>query len=251
MALQDLQSRYKERERKLRETEQERDKIQSEYDSVRGSKHWGEFQAREIGVSVDTAALKAENEQLKRQNEELTQRLDERKRERIDKWRSVIRDFDFETERFAETDTYSQMKQCGLKPEVIDMIEAQRIVHVGNEARGDTAYKSTLLDEVARIENERVLNAPEVANDKESLRHRCILLGQELLQFMKVHGYSDETVNRFVQRHEWKVNELRDELDERAWLTTQERDTLTFHADDYSHKIEEIANTLVLLGRGH
>jgi|SRR5215213_6469637 len=88
-------------------------------------------------------------------------------------------------------------------------------------------------------------------HEEESLRHRCIQLGQELLQFMKIHGYSDETVNRFVQRHEWKVNELRDELDERARLTTQERDTLTFHADDYSHKIEDIANTLVLLGRGH
>jgi hypothetical protein len=88
-------------------------------------------------------------------------------------------------------------------------------------------------------------------HEEESLRHSCILLGQELLQFMKVHGYSDETVNRFVQRHEWKVNELRDELDERAWFTMQERDALTFNADDYSHKIEEIANTLILLGRGH
>lgn len=62
---------------KIREVEQERDQIQSEYDSVRGSKHWGDLPAREIGVSVDTAALKAENEQLKRQNEELTQRLNE------------------------------------------------------------------------------------------------------------------------------------------------------------------------------
>src|SRR5215210_5040717 len=47
-------------------------------------------------------------------------------RERIKEWRSVILDFDFDRESFASTDTYSQMKQCGLKPEVIEMFEAQR-----------------------------------------------------------------------------------------------------------------------------
>jgi hypothetical protein len=77
----------------------------------------------------------------------------EERRRSIDHWRSVIRDFNFETERFAVTDTYSQMKQY-LRPEVIEMLEAQRTVHIGNEARGDTAYRYTLLDEVARIEKE-------------------------------------------------------------------------------------------------
>ena len=87
--------------------------------------------------------------------------VQERWRERIGDWRSVIRDFDFSRESFTSTDTYSQMKQYGLKPDVIDMFEAQRTLHVGMDARGDIAYKYMLLDEVARIENERVLNAPE------------------------------------------------------------------------------------------
>jgi hypothetical protein len=85
-------------------------------------------------------------------NNEYTQNRQERQR-RIDAWRSVIRDFDFEADRFASTDTYSQMKPY-LRPEVIKMFEEPRTLHVGNEARGDTAYKYTLLDEVARIEKE-------------------------------------------------------------------------------------------------
>jgi hypothetical protein len=91
-------------------------------------------------------------------------------RERIKEWRSVIHDFDLDRpddrRRFLRTDAYSQMKECGLKPEVIKMFEAQRTLHVGNEARGDTAYQYTLLDEVARIEKERVLNAPEPATNQ-------------------------------------------------------------------------------------
>jgi hypothetical protein len=74
----------------------------------------------------------------------------ERCRERIEEWRSVTHDFG--TDRFADTDTYSQMKLEGLRPEVVKMFEAPRTVHIGNEARGDTAYRSTPLDEVARIE---------------------------------------------------------------------------------------------------
>ena len=83
-------------------------------------------------------------------NKEHAQNRQER-RQRIDEWRSVIHDFD--TDRFAGTDTYSQMKPH-LRPEVIKMLEAPRTFPVGNEARGDTAYRYTLLDEVARIEQE-------------------------------------------------------------------------------------------------
>jgi hypothetical protein len=103
----------------------------------------------------EVGELKAENEQLmeelhqtKRERDEL--KADERRR-CIEHWRSVIHDFDFHAENFADTDTYSQMK-LDLRPEVIEMFEAQRTIHVGNEARGDTAYKYTLLDEIARIE---------------------------------------------------------------------------------------------------
>ena len=77
----------------------------------------------------------------------------EYRRRRIEEWRSVINGFDFETERFAGTDTYSQMREH-LRPEVIEMFETPRTLHVGNEARGDTTYRYTLRDEVARIEKE-------------------------------------------------------------------------------------------------
>jgi hypothetical protein len=85
----------------------------------------------------------------------------------------------------------------------------------------------------------------------EQLKRRCIALGHELRKFIHAQGYSNETVARFNQRHEWKLNELREELDERGWLSPQERDMLTFYADDYSHKIEDIAETLIAIGRGH
>jgi hypothetical protein len=112
--------------------------------------------------------LKAERKQLsdllqdtKRENRKLKQQLEVLRagelRTRIEKWRSVILDFDFAGERFAGTDTYSQMKREGLRPEVVEMFEAQRTIHVGNEARGDPPYRHTLLDEVARIEKERGL----------------------------------------------------------------------------------------------
>ncbi len=77
----------------------------------------------------------------------------EHRRQRTEQWRAVIRDFNFKTERFGATDTYAQMKPY-LKSEVIEMLEAPRTVHVGNEARGELARQYTLLDEVARIEEE-------------------------------------------------------------------------------------------------
>lgn len=77
----------------------------------------------------------------------------ERWRGRIEEWRRVVLNFDFENERFASTDTYSQMKPH-LQPEVVKMFEKPRTVHIGNPARGDTTYRYTLLDEIARIEKE-------------------------------------------------------------------------------------------------
>jgi hypothetical protein len=128
--------------------------------------------------------------------------VQERWRERIGDWRSVIRDFDFYRESFASTDTYAQMKQYGLKPEVIDMFEAQRTLHVGNDARGDTAYKYTLLDEVARIENERVLNAPEPITNQASpseLKALCSHLADELEDEHRSYLNSEEMVKLWEQ----------------------------------------------------
>jgi hypothetical protein len=89
--------------------------------------------------------------------------------------------------------------------------------------------------------------------NEEMLRERCLELAHELQNFMYGRRYTDtnETVARFQQRHEWKVNELREQLDEQGWLTPQERDILTFRADDYSHTIDDIVETLRSLGAGH
>lgn len=88
---------------------------------------------------------------------------------------------------------------------------------------------------------------------EEMLRRRCIEVAYELHNFVHARKYTDsnETVARFNQRHEWKVNELRNRLNEQELLTPQEHDTLTLHADDYSHKIEEMMETLKTIGLGH
>lgn len=89
--------------------------------------------------------------------------------------------------------------------------------------------------------------------EDERLRRRCMEVSHELQNFMRIGQHVDrnQLVVRFQQRHEWKVNEVRDRLDGQAWLTSQERDTLTFRADDYSYKIDEIAAALRDIGMGH
>jgi hypothetical protein len=109
--------------------------------------------------------LQAERDQLsdllqetKRENAKLKAERDELKagerRKRIEEWRSAITNHEFGGyPRFASTVAYSQMKPH-LRLKVVEMLEAPRTLHVGTEARGDTAYRYTLLDEVARIEKE-------------------------------------------------------------------------------------------------
>jgi hypothetical protein len=115
-------------------------------------------------VFKELRAAKRERAEFKRQAEQLqTERdtLREEKRrdlkgqrcKRIEEWRSVIQNFDFDRGRFASTDTYAQMKPH-LRPEVIEMLENYRMGYVGNEARGKWTYGYTLLDEAARIERE-------------------------------------------------------------------------------------------------
>ncbi len=94
--------------------------------------------------------LTAERDALK---EEKRQELQKRRQERIEEWRSVIRNLDSGAVGFADTDTYSQMKPY-LRPEVIKMLEAPRTMTVGIESRGNFANRHTLLDEVTRIERE-------------------------------------------------------------------------------------------------
>jgi hypothetical protein len=85
---------------------------------------------------------------------EQPQSLEDHRRKRIEEWRQTIRRFDFrEIGSFGRTHTYAEMKPH-LRPEVVEMFEAPRTVHISNPARGDTTYRYTLLDEVARLEKE-------------------------------------------------------------------------------------------------
>jgi hypothetical protein len=111
-----------------------------------------------------------------------------------------------------------------------------------------------------RVEQERdrlraVLSAPTAKkrHAERMLRKRCLGLGHELFNFAKARRYENEreTIDRFRQRHEWKVTELRDELDEQELLTPQERDDLTFRTNDGSYKIEEMVDMLRSIGMGH
>lgn len=94
------------------------------------------------------------SEQPNRPTEASREHQDQR-RKRIEGWQASIRDFySGDTHGyFAATDTYSEMRPH-LRPEVIEMLETPRMSTVGNEARGDVAHRSTLLDEIARIEGE-------------------------------------------------------------------------------------------------
>ena len=70
----------------------------------------------------------------------------------------MIHDYDLdrqdERQRFLKTDTYHQMKKRGLKPEVVEMFEADRTFYVGKDVHGGSVYKHRLLDEVERIGEE-------------------------------------------------------------------------------------------------
>lgn len=89
--------------------------------------------------------------------------------------------------------------------------------------------------------------------DEKMLRRACLKVAQEVGVFARERRYKndDETVNRFKQRHEDKVTKLRDELDQHGWLTAEEREALTFRADDHWRKIGYIAETLRSIGMGH
>ncbi len=77
----------------------------------------------------------------------------EHRRQRIEEWRSVIRSFNFDTERFTSTDAYPQMRPH-LQPNVKRKLEHPGMVIVGNTTRGEHAHRYMLLDEITRIEKE-------------------------------------------------------------------------------------------------
>jgi hypothetical protein len=164
--LQDTKRENAKLKEELHEVRLERDKIQSEYDSVRGSKHWGDFQAREIGVSVDAAPLRAENDKLREELHQTKQELEVSKagerRKRIEKWRAEILNHHFQRHPlggswFAQTETYLEM-QAHLPPKIRERFESQTTAALSflgpAHLRGTEGDRRILLREVARIEKE-------------------------------------------------------------------------------------------------
>lgn len=84
--------------------------------------------------------------------------------------------------------------------------------------------------------------------EDEMLRKRYLELAHEVRSFALTHksryGDQREAVERFMRRHYPDVEEAREEMDERGWITGQERDDLTISADDRVEKIEQMANVL-------
>ncbi len=124
---------------------------------ISGTRAEGTLTVEYPDLSTEVESLKAMVKQVSAERDALKeqqdQNLQEQRRRRIEDWRSDIRNFDFDVNGFAGTDTYSQLRPH-LSSEVVEMFEMPRGVHIGNEARGDLAYEYTLLDEVARIERE-------------------------------------------------------------------------------------------------
>lgn len=77
----------------------------------------------------------------------------EHRRQRIEEWRSAIRDFDFSAGRFTSTETYSQMRPH-LDPDIKRKFEHPGMIILGNATRGEHAHSYMLSDEIARIEKE-------------------------------------------------------------------------------------------------
>lgn len=193
-------------------------------------------------------------------------------RERIKEWRSVIHAYDLDRlddrQRFLRTDAYSQMKKYGLKPDVVEMFEADRTFHVGKEVYGGAVYKPTLLEEVARIENERVFNMPESITNQattplkdDELKHRCIRVSEELSTFLDRRekfrnagaetdivfgdhrGWPQKTMADYRDKFEREVVTLLDDLEQRGWLTAESRAHLKLPTDD-PQTIREVAARL-------
>jgi hypothetical protein len=110
------------------------------------------------------AEVRQEREMLKRKNEELTQKLDERRRRRIDAWREFFDNFDYANENVRETATYLQIRP-ELKREIVERLEDPRHIQVELDNRSGvdrtvvvgqspSSVKTLLLDEVTRLERE-------------------------------------------------------------------------------------------------
>lgn len=88
--------------------------------------------------------------------------------------------------------------------------------------------------------------------EERMARERCTEVAQELTTFWQSHQRTDsqEFIAAFQKRQEWKVNELRERIEQQGLLTAQERDTLTFRSGDGPDKIEQIVFLLRKIGEG-
>jgi Tfp pilus assembly protein PilX len=118
-----------------------------------------------------------------------------------------------------------------------------------------------LQERLRRAEQERDQLRARLSNpnaerrrQEEALYGRCVAVGNEIRNFLSGYGSLSEdephSVQRFRLRHYEKVTELRDQLDKRGRLTTEEYEALTFREDDGVGKIRLMAEVLILIGLG-
>jgi hypothetical protein len=88
--------------------------------------------------------------------------------------------------------------------------------------------------------------------EEQMARERCLEVSDELFAFLQGRPFVDpaETVAAFKQRQQWKVDEVRDRMDDQGLLTQREREALTFRSDNQLDKIEAMVELLARLGQG-
>jgi hypothetical protein len=159
-----LKERLESLSAELQNAEQERDKVQAEYDSIRGSKYWGEVKIAEVGTLAADAEAKRQIEELKSENEELKKKLDKRKRKRIEWWRESFDKFDFANHNVLLSAAYADISEF-LKDDIRDALQNRSHLRVELDARtggsglilkgqDPASQKTLLLDEVTRIGRE-------------------------------------------------------------------------------------------------
>jgi hypothetical protein len=123
-----------------------------------------QLRTRQREAEQDVQELQSRNEGLNQENEELAQRLDERKRKRVEGWREFFNNFDYANDNVLLTAAYSDISPF-LKDDIKDAFQNPSHVRIELDNRTGTAdtiikgqspasQETLLLDEVTRIERE-------------------------------------------------------------------------------------------------
>lgn len=175
---------------------------------------------------------------------------------RIEKWRAEIRAHAFDryplgTSRFADTETYLEMRPY-LSPKIRERFESQvgaALTFVGPEhLRGSEGDRRVLFGEVARIEHERVFDAPQPITNQAApgqLKALCFHLADELDDEHRSYLNSEEMVMLWEQElKEQGVSES--EIDQRIARARDEHliETLNKYNKDIKGRLLKLHDAL-------